>query len=75
LLLWQAVCQMKTLGYKWFDLGGMDPELTPSGIFHFKAGLNGTPYRLVSELEGHNGGLRSRALRWYVSRVKNGSGD
>ena len=74
LLLWQAVCQMKTLGYRWFDLGGMDPEHTPAGIFHFKAGLGGTSYRLVSEYEGHNGGLRSRVLRWYVSRVRSGSG-
>jgi len=75
LLLWQSVCQMKTLGYKWFDLGGMDPELTPSGIFHFKAGLNGTAYRFVKELEGYDGGLRSLALRWYVNRAKNRSGD
>ena len=73
-LLWQAVCQMKILGYRWFDLGGMDPEHTPAGIFHFKSGLGGTSYRLVGEFEGHDGGWRSRALRWYVSRVRSGSG-
>jgi len=74
LLLWQAVCQMKTLGCRWFDLGGMDPEHTPAGILHFKAGLGGTPYRLVGEFEGYNGGLRSRAVRWYVDRVRSGVG-
>lgn len=73
-LLWQAMCQMKTLGCRWFDLGGMDPEHTPAGIFHFKSGLGGTSYRLVGEFESHNGGLRSRALRWYVSRVRSESG-
>lgn len=73
-LLWQAVCQMKALGYRWFDLGGMDPEHTPAGIFHFKSGLGGTLYRLIGEFEGHNGGWRSRALRWYVSRVRSESG-
>lgn len=74
LLLWQAVSQMKNLGYHWFDLGGMDLEHTPAGIFHFKSGLGGTSYRLVNEFEGHDGGLRSRALKWYVSRVSSGSG-
>jgi hypothetical protein len=72
--LWQSVCQMKTLGYRWFDLGGMDPQHTPPGIFHFKAGLGGTPYRLVREFEADDGGWRSRVIRWYVSRVRKATG-
>jgi hypothetical protein len=72
--LWQSVCQMKTLGYRWFDLGGMDPKHTPAGIFHFKAGLGGTPYRLVREFDADDGGWRSRGVRWYVSRVRQASG-
>jgi hypothetical protein len=72
--LWQSVCQMKTLGYRWFDLGGMDPHHTPTGIFHFKAGLGGTPYRLVREFEADDGGWRGRVVRWYVSKVRKASG-
>lgn len=70
LLLWRAICEMKNLGYRWFDLGGIDRNRTPSGIFHFKAGLGGTPYRLVGEIEAHDGGWLSRVVRWRVSRAR-----
>ncbi len=50
-LIWNAICEMKKIGYKWFDVGGANPERTPSGIFHFKEGINGIPYRLIGEWE------------------------
>ena len=31
-LLWNAVCEMKRRGFKWFDVGGAHPEITPKGI-------------------------------------------
>jgi hypothetical protein len=65
---------MKTLGFSWFDLGGMDTDRTPGGIFHFKSGFRGTPYQLMGELEAHDGGWRSRVVRWYVSRVRRAGG-
>jgi len=74
LLLWRAVCEMKELGYRWFDLGGMDLYQTPSGIFHFKAGLGGTPYRLVGEFEAHDGRWVSKMIRWRVHRVRQAAG-
>lgn len=47
-LLWQAIMQLKQLGLRWFDLGGINEEMTP-GITAFKTGLNGERYELVGE--------------------------
>ena len=74
LLLWRALCEMKDQGYRWFDLGGMDPERTPSGIFHFKAGMGGTPHRLIGEIEAHDGSWISRILRSRVHHARKAVG-
>ena len=74
LLLWRALCEMKDQGYRWFDLGGMHPERTPSGIFHFKAGVGGTPYRLIGEIEAHDGSWINRILRWRVHHAREAVG-
>ncbi len=74
LLLWRALCEMKGQGYRWFDLGGMDPERTPSGIFHFKAGMGGTPHRLIGEIEAHDGSWISRILRSRVHHARQAVG-
>jgi len=68
-LLWQAVCQMKHRGYRWLDLGGMEPERTPPGILRFKSGLGGEPYRLCPEIEAFKGDWRSRLVRLAVQHV------
>ncbi|MFH1616620.1 MAG: peptidoglycan bridge formation glycyltransferase FemA/FemB family protein [Planctomycetota bacterium] len=47
-LLWQAVMSFRHTGYRWFDLGGVDREITPN-IAHFKTGLGGDNYRLAGE--------------------------
>ncbi len=73
MLLWRAICDAREAGLRWFDVGGMDPELTPKGIYDFKAGIGGTPYRLAPEIEAQNGGLRTRLVRWRVNRAR-GSG-
>ncbi len=70
LLLWQAMAAMKDEKSTIFDLGGMDEELTPKGIYKFKQGLNGTPYRLVPELEAVGGGLLGWLVRWRVNRAR-----
>lgn len=69
-LLWRAICEMKEMGYRWFDMGGMDPLRTRKGILHFKQGVNGSPYELIGELESFDGGLLSRAVRWRVGRAR-----
>jgi lipid II:glycine glycyltransferase (peptidoglycan interpeptide bridge formation enzyme) len=65
-LLWRAVAQMKEQGYRRFDLGGMNPDQTLAGIYHFKSGLRGRPYRFVGELEAYRPTWRNRALRWRI---------
>ena len=69
-LLWRAICQMKELGYRWFDIGGMSPTGTPAGIFHFKSGLGGEPYKLISEFECFRDGLLNQVIRWWVRRAR-----
>jgi hypothetical protein len=70
LLLWRAICDAKEAGLRWFDVGGMDPELTPKGIYDFKSGIGGEPYRLAPEIEAQNGSLRARLVRWRVNRAR-----
>lgn len=63
LLLWRAITELKG-ACRWFDVGGMHPELTPAGIFHFKEGLGGVAYRYANEIDAHRS-LVSRLL-WGV---------
>lgn len=70
LLLWQAIGHMKELGYRWLDLGGMHPQNTPPGIFHFKSGLGGSPYMLVGELEAYNKNIIVGAIRRYIRHTR-----
>ena len=40
LLQWQAVQMLKSEGYRWYDLGGINPEGNP-GVYQFKSGMGG----------------------------------
>jgi lipid II:glycine glycyltransferase (peptidoglycan interpeptide bridge formation enzyme) len=73
LLVWRAISTMHDQGFKRFDVSGMDPEITPKGIYDFKEGLGGTPYRLAPELELGGDSLRGRLVRWRVNRARSGS--
>jgi len=66
LLLWRALLAMREAGYARFDLGGMDPEMTPAGIYRFKERMGGVHYRLANEIEALGGGLRAGLVRWRV---------
>ncbi|MBT7509440.1 MAG: peptidoglycan bridge formation glycyltransferase FemA/FemB family protein [Rhodospirillaceae bacterium] len=70
ILLWRAILDAKAEGRMRFDVGGMDPDLTPPGIFKFKQGLGGTPYRLAREIETLGGHPLSRLVRWRVRRAR-----
>lgn len=69
LLVWRAMLTMRDMGCRRLDLGGMDPELTPEGIYKFKEGIGGIPYRLAAEVEAAKG-LLSRLVRWRVRRAR-----
>lgn len=47
-LLWHSIVVAKNLGYKFFDIGGLNGD-TPKGIYEFKKGLNPTLYKLIGE--------------------------
>lgn len=47
-LHWNGILHSKSLGYKWFDMGGIDPEKHPT-ITYFKRGIGGTEYTLIEE--------------------------
>ena len=40
LLQWTLIKWLKENGFRWYDLGGINPERNP-GVFHFKKGLSG----------------------------------
>jgi lipid II:glycine glycyltransferase (peptidoglycan interpeptide bridge formation enzyme) len=40
LLQWRVIQWLKENGFRWYDLGGIDPARNP-GVFHFKQGLGG----------------------------------
>lgn len=70
LVLWRAISEMKGQGLHSFDVGGMDAERTPAGIYHFKAGLGATPYKLPDEIEAYGRGLRAFVVRRAVRRAR-----
>jgi len=73
ILVWRAMLAAKESGLCRFDAGGMDEKRTPDGIYHFKAGLGGTPYRLANEIEFCPPDLRARLVRWRVRRAMKGA--
>lgn len=50
-LLWNAILHSKEIGCDWFDIGGLNAS-TPSGIAHFKQGVNSELYSLIGEWRG-----------------------
>lgn len=70
LLLWQALCQMKDMGFESFDVGGTDSTRTPKGVLHFKNGIGGLRYALNCEIEAFKTSLVTRAIRWRVTRER-----
>lgn len=53
LLQWTAIQWLKEHGFRWYDLGGIDPDRNP-GVYHFKRGLAGADLSHISQLGGSN---------------------
>ena len=62
-LIWNAICEMKKRGYRWFDVGSAHPDNTLPGILYFKRGLKAKPYQLMREVEAYNDGFLNRSMR------------
>jgi hypothetical protein len=70
LLLWRAIVMMKERGVARFDVGGMDAEQTPTGIYKFKQGLGGSAYRLADELESTGHGPYGSLVRLATQIIR-----
>ena len=49
LLQWAMIRSLKEKGIRYYDLGGIDPEMNP-GVHHFKSGLSGVDLCHISPL-------------------------
>jgi lipid II:glycine glycyltransferase (peptidoglycan interpeptide bridge formation enzyme) len=50
LLQWRTIEWLKQNGYRWYDLGGINPEKNP-GVYQFKAGLSGNDILHIGQFE------------------------
>jgi lipid II:glycine glycyltransferase (peptidoglycan interpeptide bridge formation enzyme) len=63
LLQWHMIKRLKESGYRYYDLGGIDPSANP-GVFHFKAGLNGEDLHHIGQYEVCTNKLSIITVKW-----------
>jgi len=66
LLQWRAMQWLKGNGCRWYDLGGINPEINPE-VYHFKAGMSGMDVCHIGPYEVCNNPLSLLLLRWGES--------
>ena len=62
LLQWTLITWLKENGFKWYDLGGINPDGNP-GVFHFKSGLSGTDVSHLAPLAACDNMLSTAIVR------------
>jgi lipid II:glycine glycyltransferase (peptidoglycan interpeptide bridge formation enzyme) len=62
LLQWNMVQWLKENGFKYYDLGGIDPERNP-GVYHFKKGFSGDDVTRLAPLECCEDALSSLCVK------------
>jgi hypothetical protein len=62
LLQWALIKWLKEKGFKWYDLGGIDPERNP-GVYHFKRGLSGSDVSQINPLVASGSVVSSATAR------------
>lgn len=61
LLQWQMMCRLRTVGCRWYDLGGINPETNP-GVYHFKNGMGGIECRQLGRFSRGGSRLSTAAV-------------
>jgi lipid II:glycine glycyltransferase (peptidoglycan interpeptide bridge formation enzyme) len=79
LLQWTLIQWLKENGFRWYDLGGIDPQGNP-GVYHFKSGLSGVDVSHMSSFVACNsimttaiitsGEAAYRAFRGCMSKLR-----
>lgn len=62
ILQWRMIKWLKDNGYRYYDLGGIDPDANP-GVYHFKAGLSGVETRYLGYFDYCRGFSNSFILK------------
>jgi len=62
LLQWTLIKWLKENGFKWYDLGGIDPERNP-GVYSFKRGFSGADVTQLSPLVACDNTVSSAIVR------------
>jgi hypothetical protein len=62
LLHWILIQWLKENSFKWYDLGGIDPQRNP-GVYHFKRGLSGNDVSQLTPLVACNSVVSSAIVR------------
>ena len=62
LLQWTMMKWLKEQGVRWYDLGGIDPEVNP-GVYNFKRGFSGVDVTQLSPLVACNSVISSAIVR------------
>lgn len=73
LLQWRALDYLKTHGFRWYDMGGINPETNP-GVYQFKSGVGGIDCRHLGGFEFEGARLSSWIVRtgenWKAARAR-----
>lgn len=69
-LQWAMIQWLKKNGFRWYDLGGIDPKANP-GVYSFKRGLSGEDVFQLSPIIACNSAVSSVVVRasLFASRV------
>ncbi len=63
LLQWHVVRLAHERGFRWYDLGGIDPEANP-GVYHFKSGLGGQDVTAPGPFELASSEIKRTMVLW-----------
>jgi lipid II:glycine glycyltransferase (peptidoglycan interpeptide bridge formation enzyme) len=63
--LWCLLEELRDIGVKTYDFGGIDPENNP-GVYNFKRGAGGVKVRRLGEWDWSNSPILARAVNAWV---------